>query len=280
MHDFAKVCKFYKGVSVIFPGSDIIYKLMYLVGFVLMMIYSVKFRGRYGISKPVAIGFTIATYVFGVSGALVMGKVYSAISVKVIGEGSSNVAIFGAVIFCPLLLLLLFLMQNLFTGKKNDFRRQMDLLTPGIFMILTCAKFGCSLEGCCYGVAFEHGIYNPKAGMKVFPVQILEVVSMICVLLIARALEKTKRFVPGMKYPVTSILYCTVRFCWEFARYYPSDDLKHLFAGMTFWQLCCIFVILVSVCVIVYLARSQRIKDIEESHNNKKDKFQRKGITL
>ena len=269
-----------KGVLVIFPGSEILYKLMYVVGFALMMIYSVKYCGRYRVSRSVAVGFTLLIYVFGVGGALAMGSIYSAISEKITGEGNSNVAIFGAVIFCPLLLLLLFLLQNLFTGKRNDFRRQMDLFTPGIFIILTCAKFGCALDGCCYGVAFDHGIYNPKAGMKVFPVQILEVVTMICVLLLARTIEKTKWFVPGMKYPVTAVLYCIARFCWEFARYYPSENLRHLVLGLSFWQLCCVSVAFVSVCVVVYIARSQRIRKIEESINNQTDRSLRKGRIL
>ena len=251
---------------VIFPGSGTVYKLMYVVGFALMMFYSVRYSGRQRVNKHTAVWFTLLTYVFGVSGALLMGRIYTAVAATVSADTASTVAIFGAVILCPVALLLVFLLQNLFTGKKNDFRRQMDLLTPGIFMILTCAKFGCSLEGCCYGVAWEHGIYNPKAEMKVFPVQIFEFVTMIGVLLLVRALEKRKWFVPGMKYPLTAIIYCAVRFLWEFARYYPSDRLRHLFLGMSFWQLCCVAVALVSALVMVYLARSPRIKKIEESN--------------
>ena len=251
----------FKEGIVIFPGSEIIYKLMYLIGFVLMMVYSVKYRERYRVGKVAAVVLTLFTYVFGVAGALAMGKIYSAISLKITGEGDSNVAIFGAVIFCPLLLLGLFGLQNLFSGQKNDFRRQMDLLTPGIFMILTCAKFGCLMEGCCYGVAWERGIYNPKAEMKVFPVQLFEVVSMIVVLLLARLFEKSKRFAPGMKYPVTAVLYCAVRFGWEFARYYPDQRLRRLALGMTLWQLCCIGVVLVSVGIVVWLAKLRRMED-------------------
>ena len=238
---------------------------MYVVGFALMMVYSVKNRERYRVSKAAAVVLTLCTYVFGVAGALAMGKIYSAVSRKITGEGNSSVAIFGAVIFCPLLLLGLFLLHNLVSGRKNDFRRQMDLLTPGIFMILTCAKFGCLMDGCCYGVEWEHGIYNPLAEMKVFPVQLFEVVSMIGVLLLARRIERSKRFVPGMKYPVTAILYCAVRFGWEFARYYPDEHLRRLALGMTPWQLCCIAVSAVCAAVIAYLSLSKRIEMKEKT---------------
>ena len=245
---------------------------MYVVGFALMMVYSVKNRERYRVGKAAAVVLTLCTYVFGVVGALAMGKIYSAVSQKITGEGNSSVAIFGAVIFCPLLLLGAFGLQNLITGKKNDFRRQMDLLTPGIFMILTCAKFGCLMDGCCYGVECEHGIYNPLAEMKVFPVQLFEVISMIGVLLLARRIEKSKRFVPGMKYPVTAILYCAVRFGWEFARYYPDERLRRLALGMTPWQLCCVAVSAVCAAVIAYLSLSKRIKLKEQSLNDKEKK--------
>ena len=248
---------------------------MYLIGFALMMFYSVKYRERYRVGKVAAVVLTLFTYVFGVAGAFSMGKIYTAISKAIIGEGNSGVAIFGAVIFCPLLLLGLFLLQNLFSGEKNDFRRQMDLLTPGIFMILTCAKLGCSLDGCCYGVAWEQGIYNPTAEMKVFPVQIFEVVSMIAVLLLARQIEKSKRFVPGMKYPVTAILYCAVRFGWEFLRYYPDERLRRLALGMTMWQLCCVAVCLVCAGIILYLVKSERIQAYEAKINQPKKQFRK-----
>lgn len=247
---------------------------MYPVGFALMMIYSVKFRERYRVNKKTAVALTLITYVFGVAGAFAMGRINFAVTERVIGKGEGGVAIFGAVVFCPLLLLLAFLVQNLITKRKNDFRRQMDLLTPGIFMILTCAKFGCSLEGCCLGVAWEHGVFNPRVGMKVFPVQIFEVVSMISVLLLARLIERSKRFVPGMKYPVTAVLYCAVRFGWEFLRYYPDEGLRHLALGMSLWQLFCIAVGAVSLAVIFYLAKSKRIRlrEAEIADNKKKTK--------
>lgn len=234
---------------------------MYLVGFVLMMICSVKNRKRYRVNKLTAVMLTLFTYVFGVAGALAMGKIYSAVSQKIIGEGNSNVAIFGAVIFCPLLLLALFCIQRVFANEKPDFRRQTDLLTPGIFMILACAKFGCLMDGCCYGIEWEHGIYNPKAEMTVFPVQLFEVICMIAVLIAARLIEKSKVFVPGMKYPVTAILYCITRFGWEFFRYYPDERLRYLFLKMSMWQLCCVAVIAVSAAVIVYIRLSQRVPE-------------------
>lgn len=243
-----------------FPGSGFCYKLMYAIGFALMMVYSVKCSGRYRVPKKTAVVLTLLTYVFGVTGALAMGRIYTAISEKVTGEGSSKVAIFGAVIFCPLLLLAVFGLQALFFKKECSFRKQMDLLTPGIFMILTCAKFGCFLEGCCYGVACDFGVYNPQAGMKVFPVQIFETACMIAVLLLARVIEKRKGFVSGMKYPVTAMMYCAIRFGWEYLRYYGDDRMRRLVWGMTFWQACCIAVFLASAGIVAWLAGSERLR--------------------
>ena len=66
-------CFLHKEWIVIFPGSAVLYKLMYVVGFALMMAYSVKYRERYLVDKVTAVVLTLCTYVFGVAGALAMG---------------------------------------------------------------------------------------------------------------------------------------------------------------------------------------------------------------
>ena len=57
--------------------------LVIVIGFALMMVYSVKRRERYHVGKVAAVVLTLFTYVFGVAGALTMGKTYSAVSTKI-----------------------------------------------------------------------------------------------------------------------------------------------------------------------------------------------------
>lgn len=253
-----------------FPGSDIIYKGMYLVGFALMMIYSVKNCEKKKISKKRAVAMTLFTYFAGVAGALIMGKVFSAISNSLGLEQSSSVAIFGAVMFTPIFLILwFFLVEKVLVAiKPGCWHDYLDLLTPGIFIILICAKFGCMFAGCCMGFECESfGIYNPSLETKVFPIQGFEVITMIIVLTVCHFLLKKEHIFPkGSAYPLTASVYSCTRFCWEFARYYESDKLRHLFLGMSLWQICCIIVITVSVITILYL------RSYDKNHNDTKKK--------
>lgn len=245
-----------------FEGSSIIYKGMYLVGFALMMIYSIKKCEKHNITRTRAIVMTLVTYVSGVGGALIMGKVFTVISESLGLEQSSSVAIFGAVMFTPLFLLLFFAITEklLVAVKPSSWRSNLDLLTPGIFIILTCAKFGCIFAGCCQGFLCDSfGIYNPILEAKVFPIQIFEVITMIAVLLLCSFLLKKKHIFPtGSAYPLTAAIYSTTRFFWEFARYYESNELRHLFLGMSLWQICSLLVICISIIVIFKLRTKEK----------------------
>ena len=229
-----------------FEYSDYVYYIMYVVGFALMMVISIKTCGKYGIQKKSARNYTLLTYVYGVAGAMIMGKIYTAAAKHFGSDEGSRVAIFGAVIFTPLFLLITLKLQ------KKDARAYMDLLTPGIFVILTCAKFGCFLDGCCAGFPTQHGIYNPKLEMTVFPVQLCEVATMTALILGTQYFfKKSNRHIKGLCYPVTAALYCVCRFGWEFARYYSVAELGSVFLSLTFWQLWCILVFIVCSAIII-----------------------------
>ena len=61
-----------------FEGSDYVYYAMYLVGFAIMMILNLRDHDRYHIGKKEAVLVTLVTYVAGVGGGMLMGKLYSA----------------------------------------------------------------------------------------------------------------------------------------------------------------------------------------------------------
>ena len=227
----------------------------------------------YKISRLRTIVFTIITYVFGVTGALIMGKIYTAICVIHNVDDNSRVAIFGAVIFTPLMLTATAAVDKLISGyrlqiyhnKKHvkhnklpevSIRNTIDLLTPGIFIILTCAKLGCFFEGCCYGVECSWGVYSDRAGTTVFPVQLFEVGTMLIVLLLSFIIKRTGFYRRGMAYPLTAALYCIARFGWEFMRYYPAQ-MQHVLFGLTFWQFLCVIVFVTSVISIAVLYKTQ-----------------------
>lgn len=247
-----------------FEGSKYAYYAMYLVGFAIMMAVNLRIHKRYELTKKTAVIFTLITYAAGVYGAMIMGDWYTAVAAKY-DAGISSVAIFGAVIFTPIFMTAV----SLIAGKP--WRKIMDLLAPGIFIILACAKFGCFMAGCCPGKECSFGVYNPILEMTVFPSQIFESITMCFVVAFCFLYAvRYKKCTSGSVYPVTAAVYSVTRFCWEFMRYYPNEEMKHIMFGLTFWQFWCLVTIAVS-CIWIALLKWDKITVLEEkyytSHN-------------
>lgn len=258
-----------------FPGSSTVYKLMYAVGFAIMMVINLKTHKKYRLSTKHTVIITLITYVAGVTGALIMGHSYMALMESMGFTVDSNVAIFGAVIFTPLFMTVTSLVL------KQDWRRVIDMLAPGIFIILACAKFGCFCAGCCFGIECSFGVMSPMINVTVFPIQIIEVFFMLFIIAFSFWYPfKSCRYVKGAVYPATTILYCFMRFFAEFLRYYEKPEQRDILLNMTFWQLCCVGVSI--VCAIwLFIVHTEKIKAIdsakvekeaEEDHKAKREK--------
>lgn len=244
-----------------FEGSKYAYYGMYLVGFAIMMLVNLKTYKKYELTKKTTIVFTLITYVAGVTGAMIMGNAYTAAIAKYDG-GYSNVAIFGAVVFTPIFMTAASLLAN------KPWRKIMDLLAPGIFIILTCAKFGCFMAGCCPGIECSFGFYNEQVGAVTFPSQLFESITMCFVVVFCFWFGfRNKRFKSGSLYPITAAVYSVTRFCWEFMRYYPNDEIRHIMFGLTFWQFWCLVTIVISA-VWLLLLRSHKLIIIERKYEN------------
>lgn len=241
-----------------FKGSEYFYYLMYAVGFFMTLFINLKTHDRYSLTKKKAVVYTVCMFLCGIVGALLMSDIYNACCKSIGVNENSTVSIFGAVVFAPIFMTVFFLIE------KSDALRNLDMLTPGIFITLTCAKFGCFLDGCCMGVPYEKGIYNPIVETRVFPVQICEVLSMIIMLVLTQTYIKKGKNVPaGFNYPLTTAVYCVIRFLWEFMRYY-DESMRHGFFGVTFWQgWCIIMFVLSAVMMTVLKIRSGKNRVIE-----------------
>ncbi len=241
-----------------FEGSEYAYYGMYLVGFAIMMLVNLRTHKKYELTKKTAVIFTLITYAAGVAGAKMMGDIYSDVCSKY-GD-STSVAIFGAVFFTPIFMSA----AALLAGKS--WRKIMDLLAPGIFIILTCAKFGCFMGGCCAGRECSFGVYNPIYEMTMFPSQLFESITMCFVVAFCFWYGfRYKGFASGSLYPVTAAVYSVTRFCWEFMRYYPNEKLRHLILGLTFWQFWCVVIIVLSI-LWIFMLRSEKLVSLEEGY--------------
>lgn len=238
-------------------GNEKIDKIMYFIGFFFLILIALTKHKKFGIKKSEAFIMSVFTFICGVGGAMIMDTIFVAIK-SFAEKGKADfyvggVSIFGAVIFCPLFMCIILKVA------KRDWKRNLDLFAPGIYGILMFAKLGCFLFGCCYGVVCSHGIFNVKQDAIVFPVQIFEVLCTFVVVCLALFYAlRAKNYIAGTVYPFSSILYCISRFIWEFYRYYNSDVLRHLVFGLTFWQFCCVIVIIGSIIWIALAVRNKK----------------------
>lgn len=242
-----------------FEGSEYAYKAMYIVGFAAMMLVNLKTYKKYELTKKTAIVITLITYFVGVFGAIQMGDIYNTVVTDRFAVDGSTVAIFGAVVFTPLIMTAISLIAC------KPWRDIMDLLAPGIFIILACAKFGCFLAGCCPGRECSFGLYNPDYEMTMFPSQLFESITMTFVVGFCFWYAfRCKKCIPGSVYPLTAAVYSVTRFFWEFMRYYEHEEMRHVMLGMTFWQFWCVIVIALSI-IWILLLKSGKVTSLENS---------------
>lgn len=248
------------------------YYFMFVLGFVFLVVYNYHFHHIYNISRKRAMWYSL-TFLYGMLGANLMGRIFTAICAAKNINDSSRLAIFGAVIFAPVLILLTVAVEKLIlhfakkkqTASANTVRNEpkivsyadtLDLLTPGLFMTIALGKIGCMNEGCCFGIECGWGVFSSRINATVFPVQLFEAITLLLILLLCSYLKRTQFYRRGMAYPLTAALYCLSRFSFEFLRYY-EPRLRHLLFGMTLWQCLCIVVIVSSVISLCVIYRKQ-----------------------
>lgn len=239
------------------------YKAMYVVGIIGMFVMCMLTRKKYKTNIIRAVVYTVITFVFGVAGAKLMGVIYDKTMLAVSGgayDPVSGVCIFGALMFLPIFMLILSI------GSREKYRKLMDYMTPGIFFILGCAKFGCLLGGCCHGIPDENGVYNHNLDYTVFPVQLYEsictftvVAILIAIMLVRKGNSPKIRY--GSLYPIGTILYCCCRFFWENYRYYEIEVEYNFLGSLTYWQHWAIIAIIVSVVWMIILYSSKKYSE-------------------
>ena len=221
--------------------------IMLAIGLVIVTILSFFICKRFNLSKLSTLLFILLGYGGGIYCSKLMGSLYTVVS-KMYGGGTSNVAIFGVVVGLPYVLIA----ASLLSGK--NWKDVTDLFAPGAFLGLAFAKFGCFFIGCCPGIECSFGTYNPMLKKIMFPSQLFESVTMVLIVTFSFwYCLKYKKRIKGAAYPITAMFYAFTRFCWEFLRYYDLDKMKHLFLGLSFWQLWCIVVFVTSIIWLLLL---------------------------
>lgn len=104
---------------------------------------------------------------------------------------------------------------------KLDVLLYADAMVPGIGLFHALGRLGCFLSGCCYGVAWEHGICYPEShitgGTPLFPVQLVEAAGDLILCLVLCQLSRRWKGT-GLTMPAYGIGYGVLRFVLEFFR--------------------------------------------------------------
>jgi phosphatidylglycerol:prolipoprotein diacylglycerol transferase len=140
-------------------------------------------------------------------------------------------------------------------------RAALDLIALSIPIPWMLAKLGCLFNGCCYGrtcsmpwaITFPEGGAGAPAGVPLHPVEIYEVLVVLCILVVFRILKHKRG--SGTMLPWFLILYGLGRAAIELWR---GDVEHHLYVGsLTLSQLICLVAAGFSILALYFWRHSR-----------------------
>jgi hypothetical protein len=117
----------------------------------------------------------------------------------------------------------------------------LDVTILGVGIFHFCGRIGCFMVGCCHGKPHRWGVcyteehrkagFTPYlVGVSLFPVQLLESLFILLVVIVGTAMVMSKSYMPGIALSWYIILYGAGRFHFEFLR---GDPDRPYFAGFS-----------------------------------------------
>ena len=102
---------------------------------------------------------------------------------------------------------------------KVDKLKMLSLLSFGPLLVHGVSHFGCIFAGCCDGYPHVWGIYNPLYKDIRFPIQPIEALTAVAIVVFLFLRAKRRNYVPdGFEYPLMLVLFGSTRFIFEFFR--------------------------------------------------------------
>lgn len=144
--------------------------------------------------------------------------------------GTSVANFFPDIFVCPITVVLLSVLL------RNAPLKSLDIAAMLTAVSLIFYKLACFCQGCCNGVAWEYGMMNHDTGRKEFPIQLVEIVCAVVMLVILIVLLRKKSLRHGMLYPIFMLMYCGSRFISEFWR----DDFPAVWGPLKGYHIQCI----------------------------------------
>lgn len=156
----------------------------------------------------------------------------------------SGLSFFGAVLFVPLLYLLV---SKLMKERYSDL---LDISAPSICVMLALMKVQCVVTGCCKGKV----LYETTAGEVVrFSSQISEMITALLLMVLLMVIMRNEKN-HGKIYPWFMVLYGITRFGWNLLR--ETKPFVWVLPAGNFWSL-------IAIAIGVLWMLIDRKKDME-----------------
>ena len=130
---------------------------------------------------------------------------------------------------------------------KLDRKAMLSLLSFGPLLVHGISHLGCIFAGCCAGYPCSFGVYNPFSQDVRFPIQPIEALTAVAIVVFLFWRAKKKNYEPdGYEYPLMLVLFGSTRFLFEFLR-----DNEKMFWGISNLAIHALFMFVVGVIWIV-----------------------------
>jgi phosphatidylglycerol:prolipoprotein diacylglycerol transferase len=136
---------------------------------------------------------------------------------------------------------------------KMDLLRSLDLMAPFIALGQAIGRIGCLLNGCCFGRESAFGLYFKVFDKVLIPTQLYSSLLLILIFIILR-IKQDKKHLPGEILCSYLFLYSLKRFFIEFLR----NDSPRVFYGLTFFQILCLAMFLISLGIFIKIFAIKR----------------------
>lgn len=136
---------------------------------------------------------------------------------------------------------------------KMDQKKTLSFLSFAPLLVHGVSHFGCIFFGCCSGYPCSFGIYNPFYKEIRFPIQPIEAVTAVAIVVYLFIRARRKNYEPdGYEYPIMLVIFGSTRFLFEFLRYNEK-----MFWGISNLAIHALFMFVVGIIWIV-IAKKKR----------------------
>ena len=142
---------------------------------------------------------------------------------------------------------------------KIELKTVCCLVAPLITANHAVGHMGCIFAGCCRSFPTERGLYAVNTGMYHFPIQPIEVLIAVAIVVTLILIMKRDNFVPTAKiYPINLVLFGSTRFICEFIR---AND--KIFLGCSRLSFHALFMTIVGIVALIIINKKNK-KKIQE----------------